>query len=137
MQSKTKFVFKYDNIEKQGEIQNICAIGYEKKLCRQTVNTLMSEIYINKGQLDLAQKWLDGEMWDNSKKRVEKSIITSMSKINRKFYMSLDMDDIKIIKSKLHDLEIILNSMMQSSFYVSDAKNKIKEIDTILNGEKL
>lgn len=115
LQNKTKFTLKYDGIEKQGEIQNTCAIGYEQRLCRKSIDTLMSGIYIDKNQLDLARKWLNGEMWENFNNKAEE---TKVNEEDYKIGYSKAKEDIEsIIKQKINDIE---NKSIKANRHMND-----------------
>ncbi len=65
--SKTKFTLTYRGMSQDKcEILNTCTPGNEKDFCRSVINTIVSGMYINTGNLKEAEAWLHGERWNDT-----------------------------------------------------------------------
>lgn len=57
--SKVKIEVKYDGTKATVELNKMCTPGAEKDYCWSVIATAMSEIYMNKGDLEKARLWLN------------------------------------------------------------------------------
>lgn len=65
LSDKYKLTIVYDGMYAPVVLYKTCAPGCEKELCRKVIDTAMSTMYVNVGNLAEAKKWLDGEFWKN------------------------------------------------------------------------
>lgn len=63
LSDKYKLTIVYDGMYAPVVLYKTCAPGCEKELCRKVIDTAMSTMYVNVGNLAEAKKWLDGEFW--------------------------------------------------------------------------
>lgn len=65
-----KITLSYDGMTGTCELSKMCAPNAEKSLCRKSIDTAISGMYINAVNLTEAKLWLDGEKWnvENEKK---------------------------------------------------------------------
>lgn len=63
LRDKYKLTIVYDGMYAPVVLYKTCAPGCEKELCRKVIDTAMSTMYVNVGNLAEAKKWLDGEFW--------------------------------------------------------------------------
>ena len=66
-----KITLSYNGMTGTCELNKMCAPNTEKSLCRKSIDTAVSGMYINAGNLIEAKSWLDGEKWDNINKKKE------------------------------------------------------------------
>lgn len=62
--NKYKITLSYKDMSGTCELNKLCTPGNEKSLCMQAIDTAMSSMYIDKGDLKEAQAWLHGERWN-------------------------------------------------------------------------
>lgn len=60
-----KITLSYDGMTGACELSKMCAPNAEKSLCRKSIDTAISGMYINAGNLVEAKLWLDGEKWNS------------------------------------------------------------------------
>lgn len=63
LSDKYKLVIVYDGMKAPVVLGKTCAPGCEREVCRKTIDTALSTMYVNSGNLVEAKKWLDGEFW--------------------------------------------------------------------------
>ena len=66
LSNKWKITISYDEMKASVDLPKTCIPGAERELCRKTIDTAMSTMYINAGNLPEAKKWLDGDFWKES-----------------------------------------------------------------------
>ena len=59
-----KITLEYKGMTGNCEVSKMCTPGNEKSLCMKSIDTAMSGMYINVGNLEEAKAWLDGERWN-------------------------------------------------------------------------
>lgn len=71
-----KFVLSYKGMTAKCQLPKVCALGYERNVCKNVINNAISGMYINANNLIEAKKWLDGEKWNNEKNINNNPVIT-------------------------------------------------------------
>ena len=66
-----KITLSYDGMTGTCELSKMCAPNAEKSLCRKSIDTAISGMYINAGNLAEAKLWLDGEKWNIANEKKE------------------------------------------------------------------
>lgn len=87
MANEYRVTLKYKGMTGNCSVSKMCSPGNEKSLCMKSIDTAISGMYINAGNLEEAKAWLDGERWVVKKKYPE--YIMSYVRQN----MGLDSDD--------------------------------------------
>ena len=87
MANEYRVTLKYKGMTGNCSVSKMCTPGNEKSLCMKSIDTAISGMYINAGNLAEAKAWLDGERWGVKKKYPE--YIMSYVRQN----MGLDSDD--------------------------------------------
>lgn len=87
MANEYRVTLKYKGMTGNCSVSKMCSPGNEKSLCMKSIDTAISGMYINVGNLAEAKAWLDGERWNNKRKYPE--YIMSYVRQN----MGLDSDD--------------------------------------------
>ena len=59
-----KITLSYDGMTGTCELSKMCAPNSEKSLCRKSIDTAISGMYINAGNIIEAKSWLEGERWN-------------------------------------------------------------------------
>lgn len=62
--SKYKVTLSYKGMTGNCELGKTCAPKQEKSFCRKAIDTIVSGMYINAGNLEEAKAWLEGERWN-------------------------------------------------------------------------
>ena len=65
LSSKWKVTILYNGMQSTIDLPKTCTPGCEKEVCRKAIDTALSTMYVNEGNLAEAKKWLDGEFWKN------------------------------------------------------------------------
>lgn len=55
--------------------------------------------------------------------------------MSRQFYTQISIEDVDAINSKIHDINVILNSM-DNSYYVNEIKRKLKQLKYFVDNEE-
>jgi len=63
LSDKYKLTIVYDGMKAPVVLAKTCAPGCEREVCRKIIDTALSTMYVNSGDLVEAKKWLDGEFW--------------------------------------------------------------------------
>lgn len=63
LSDKYKLTIVYHGMAAPVVLSKTCAPGCEREVCRKTIDTALSTMYVNSGNLAEAKKWLDGEFW--------------------------------------------------------------------------
>lgn len=63
LSNKWKIVITYNGMKASVDLPKACTPSAEKEVCRKTIDTALSTMYVNAGNLVEAKKWLDGEFW--------------------------------------------------------------------------
>ena len=66
-----KITLSYNGMTGTCELSKMCAPNAEKSLCRKSIDTAISGMYINAGNLTEAKLWLDGEKWNVTNEKKE------------------------------------------------------------------
>lgn len=66
LSSKWKVTILYNGMQSTIDLPKTCTPGCEKEVCRKAIDTALSTMYINAGNLLEAKKWLDGEFWEDT-----------------------------------------------------------------------
>lgn len=74
LSNKYKITLGYKNMESSCELQKTCAPGKEIDVCKKTIDTAVSSMYINVGNFNEAQLWLHGEYWNDIAKQADSII---------------------------------------------------------------
>ena len=77
-----KITLSYDGMTGTCELSKMCVPDAEKSLCRKSIDTAVSGMYINVGNLTEAKLWLDGEKWNIDEK---KEFVIELSKEQMKW----------------------------------------------------
>lgn len=64
LSNKYNITFAYKGMEASAELLKTCVPGAANEVCRKTIDTAISTMYMNAGDLSEAKKWLDGEYWN-------------------------------------------------------------------------
>ena len=72
LSDKYKLVIVYDGMKAPVVLSKTCAPECEKEVCRKAIDTALSTMYVNVGNLAEAKKWLNGEFWTDSEIRTVK-----------------------------------------------------------------
>lgn len=67
LSNKYKITLEYNGMQGSCELNKLCSPGNEKSLCMQAINTAISSMYIDNGNIQEAKAWLHGERWNNAK----------------------------------------------------------------------
>lgn len=62
--SKYKVTLSYKGMTGSCELGKTCAPKQEKSFCRKAIDTIVSGMYINAGNLEEAKAWLEGKRWN-------------------------------------------------------------------------
>lgn len=87
LSNKYKFCIVYKGMQAATELPKITSPGSEIEVCRKAINNAVSTMYINVGELEMAKKWLHGDMW----KKQEKYNDSIMEAVRQR--MGLEEDD--------------------------------------------
>lgn len=68
LSSKWKVAILYNGMQSTIDLPKTCTPGCEKEVCRKAIDTALSTMYVNAGNLVEAKKWLDGEFWKDTSK---------------------------------------------------------------------
>lgn len=66
-----KITLSYDGMTGTCELSKMCVPNAEKSLCRKSIDTAISGMYINASNLTEAKLWLDGEKWNSTNEKKE------------------------------------------------------------------
>lgn len=91
-----KITLSYNGMTGTCELSKMCAPNAEKSLCRKSIDTAISGMYINAGNLTEAKLWLDGEKWNVSNEKKE-FVIELTEK---------ELEQIKYALEYLHDADL-------------------------------
>ena len=91
-----KITLSYDGMTGTCELSKMCAPNAEKSLCRKSIDTAISGMYINAGNLTEAKLWLDGEKWNVANEKKE-FVIELTEK---------ELEQIKYALEYLHDADL-------------------------------
>lgn len=69
MANEYRVVLKYKGMVGNCSVSKMCTPGNEKSLCMKSIDTAISGMYINAGNLEEAKAWLDGERWEIKKEK--------------------------------------------------------------------
>lgn len=61
--SKWKVTISYSGMQSTIDLPKTCTPGCEQEVCRKAIDTALSTMYVNAGNLIEAKKWLNGEFW--------------------------------------------------------------------------
>ena len=64
MANEYRVTLKYKGMTGNCSVSKMCTPGNEKSLCMKSIDTAISGMYINVGNLAEAKAWLDGERWN-------------------------------------------------------------------------
>ena len=91
-----KITLSYNGMTGTCELSKMCAPNAEKSLCRKSIDTAISGMYINAGTLTEAKLWLDGEKWNVANEKKE-FVIELTEK---------ELEQIKYALEYLHDADL-------------------------------
>ena len=91
-----KITLSYNGMTGTCELSKMCAPNAEKSLCRKSIDTAISGMYINAGNLTEAKLWLDGEKWNVANEKKE-FVIELTEK---------ELEQIKYALEYLHDADL-------------------------------
>lgn len=91
-----KITLSYNGMTGTCELSKMCTPNAEKSLCRKSIDTAISGMYINAGNLTEAKLWLDGEKWNVSNEKKE-FVIELTEK---------ELEQIKYALEYLHDADL-------------------------------
>lgn len=74
MANEYKVTLKYKGMTGNCSVSKMCSPGNEKSLCMKSVDTAISGMYINAGNLSEAKAWLDGKRWNIKKEYMARTI---------------------------------------------------------------
>ena len=81
MSNEYRVVLKYKGMTGNCSVSKMCTPGNEKSLCMKSIDTAISGMYINAGNLEEAKAWLDGERWNIEKENATRSIELSYNEL--------------------------------------------------------
>ena len=86
MANEYRVTLKYNGMVGNCSVSKMCSPGNEKSLCMKSIDTAISGMYINAGNLAEAKAWLDGERWNKKITMTDKqkSMISGMDLLLRK-----------------------------------------------------
>lgn len=64
--SKWKVTIIFNEMQSTIDLPKTCTPGCEQEVCRKAIDTALSTMYVNTGNLTEAKKWLNGEFWKES-----------------------------------------------------------------------
>lgn len=64
LSNRYKITLAYEGMTGTCELSKMCSPNSERALCRKAIDTAISGMYINIGNLLEAKAWLEGERWD-------------------------------------------------------------------------
>lgn len=64
LSNEYRVTLKYKGMTGSCSVSKMCSPGNEKSLCMKSIDTAISGMYINVGNLAEAKAWLDGERWN-------------------------------------------------------------------------
>ena len=88
LSSKWKVTISYEGMQSAIDLPKTCTPGCEKELCRKVIDTALSTMYINAGNLAEAKKWLNGEFW---KKSIDKDELLNDEDILKDIHLAEEM----------------------------------------------
>ena len=91
-----KITLSYNGMTGTCELSKMCAPNAEKSLCRKSIDTAISSMYINAGNFTEAKLWLDGEKWNVANEKKE-FVIELTEK---------ELEQIKYALEYLHDADL-------------------------------
>ena len=91
-----KITLSYNGTTGTCELSKMCAPNAEKSLSRKSIDTAISGMYINAGNLTEAKLWLDGEKWNVANEKQE-FVIELTEK---------ELEQIKYALEYLHDADL-------------------------------
>ena len=74
LSSKWKVTILYNGMQSTIDLPKTCTPGCEKEVCRKAIDTALSTMYVNAGNLTEAKKWLDGEFWKEHNEDIYKRV---------------------------------------------------------------
>lgn len=81
MSNEYRVVLKYKGMTGNCSVSKMCTPGNEKSLCMKSIDTAISGMYINAGNLEEAQAWLDGERWDIEEEPLTHTFVLSKDEL--------------------------------------------------------
>ena len=119
LSSKWKVTILYNGMQSTIDLPKTCTPGCEKEVCRKAIDTALSTMYINAGNLTEAKKWLDGEFWKEDTVKAQEVTIrefVNIIKENRDriaMNLSYDIDYYSFLKGfdyVLDEINCVLNN---------------------------
>lgn len=114
-----KITLSYNGMIGTCDLSKMCTPKSEKSLCRKSIDTAISGMYINAGNLNEAKEWLDGNKWQeetvNNSNEIDKHITNIINKMiaeytNKKTYTDCEEYRRQGNIESLENLLMILNS---------------------------
>lgn len=81
MSNEYRVVLKYKGMTGNCSVSKMCTPGNEKSLCMKSIDTAISGMYINAGNLEEAKAWLDGERWDIEEEPLTHTFVLSKDEL--------------------------------------------------------
>lgn len=81
LSNEYRVTLKYKGMTGNCSVSKMCSPGNEKSLCMKSIDTAISGMYINAGNLEEAKAWLDGERWNAKKENLTRTIDLSENEL--------------------------------------------------------
>lgn len=81
LSNEYRVTLKYKGMIGNCSVSKMCSPGNEKSLCMKSIDTAISGMYINAGNLEEAKAWLDGERWNAKKENLTRAIDLSENEL--------------------------------------------------------
>ena len=119
--SKYKVTLSYKGMAGNCELGKTCAPKQEKSFCRKAIDTIVSGMYINAGNLEEAKAWLEGERWNIEETKIvpvseeTKEVLENiLERIDKEVWETLDEGgDDWFTADKVSQIKEIIESYMK------------------------
>jgi hypothetical protein len=119
--SKYKVTLSYKGMTGNCELGKTCAPKQEKSFCRKAIDTIVSGMYINAGNLEEAKAWLEGERWNieetktiSASEETKEVLENILERIDKEVWESLDDGgDDWFTADKVSQIKEIIESYMK------------------------
>lgn len=81
MANEYRVTLKYKGMVGNCSVSKMCSPRCEKSVCMKSIDTAISGMYINTGNLEEAKAWLDGKRWNIKKEHMASTIDLSENEL--------------------------------------------------------
>lgn len=121
LSNRYKITLMYEGMEGTCELNKMCVPNSERALCRKAIDTAISGMYINIGNLLEAKAWLNGERWTDEEtkaasisKETRETLEDILEKIDCDVWSTLDDDgDDWFTAEKISQIKDIIESYLK------------------------